>query len=175
MFIFKGLLSNTFFPRNNIANGQALYKDEEVFQNSFYDVSKPTKFIIHGWLSSGSSDTCITIKDSYLKHFDYNVIVVDWSEIAGNYLYPIPMAYTKPVGIFYAALVDFVIDLGTDPKQIHLIGHSLGAHISGFTGGFVKKAKIGRVTGETWLIGNQSNIFVVYSGAIIHVLSINDY
>lgn len=54
----------------------------------------------------------------------------------------------------YAKLLNFLIeDLNTDPKSMHLIGHSLGAHVSGFAGRNVKNGRIGRITG-TFIIKN---------------------
>lgn len=97
-------------------------------------------------MSSGTADTCTRIKDGFLKKYDANVFIMDWSEISGNVLYPIPMSATKSVGDFYSQFLNKLVASGTDPKNIHLVGHSLGAHVSGFAARGVKE-KIGRVTG----------------------------
>ena len=61
--------------------------------------------------------------------------------------------HTETVGKFIGKklVIDILINtLDQNPKKIHTIGHSLGAHISGHIGREVKKrnnAKIGRVTG----------------------------
>lgn len=122
--------------------------DEEVLRRSNYDGSKASKFITHGWLSNGNSTTCIQIKNEYLKAHDYNVIVVDWGAIAGNVLYHIPVANTRNVAEYYAKFLDFLVEHGTEPRNVHLIGHSLGAHISGFVGDMIKKGNVSRITGK---------------------------
>lgn len=78
----------------------------------------------------------------------YNVISVDWSKIANNIIYPLPAILTVPVGETIAEFLHHLIDLkliSTD--QIHLIGHSLGAHVVGACGAEFKHGKIGRITG----------------------------
>lgn len=112
-----------------------------------YDHKKETKLIVHGWMASGKSDMCLLIKDEYLKFNDYNVIIVDWSAIARNMLYPIPMYNTKNVGKYIAKFIDFLIEHGSNPDNIHVIGHSLGAHVAAFAGENLTKGKLGRVTG----------------------------
>ena len=60
---------------------------------------------------------------------------------------------TETVGKFIGRklVIDILINtLDQDPKKIHAIGHSLGAHVSGHIGREVQNsnnAKIGRVTG----------------------------
>ena len=61
---------------------------------------------------------------------------------------------TETVGKFIGQklVADILIStLNQDPKKIHAIGHSLGAHLSGHIGRKVQNinnAKIGRVTGK---------------------------
>ena len=70
--------------------------------------------------------------------------------------------HTETVGKFIGnkLVIDILINtLDQNPKKIHAIGHSLGAHISGHIGREVKKrnnAKIGRVTGRYILVMSLS-------------------
>ncbi|XP_061382922.1 lipase member H-like isoform X2 [Danaus plexippus] len=115
-----------------------------------YNPSKPLVMVTHGWLGSGYSNGTQLIKDAYLATRDVNVIIVDWKE---------PASYTNYITSAYLTdsvaeeISDFVLALskrfelhGTD---IHLIGHSLGAHVVGLTGMKLKDKKfiIDRVTG----------------------------
>lgn len=59
------------------------------------------------------------------------------------------MLMTPRVATYYATFLNFLVDnLNVDPKDMHLIGHSLGAHISGFAGRQVRTGKVGRITGK---------------------------
>ncbi|XP_018564368.1 uncharacterized protein LOC108905824 [Anoplophora glabripennis] len=112
------------------------------------DTSKKTVFVTHGWMSSGKKDNCIIIKNGYLEASDVNVFIVDWSAIAGNIFYVFPMGRTKDVGDYYSRFLNYLVnDMNMDPKDFHLIGHSLGAHVSGFAARGLIKGKVGRITG----------------------------
>ncbi|KAL1490868.1 hypothetical protein ABEB36_011553 [Hypothenemus hampei] len=120
---------------------------QEILKN-YVNISKPTKFITHGWMSGGRKDSSVLIRDGFLHKYDANVFVMDWSAISGNPFYPIPMMATPKVGKHYGKFLNYLVDeLGVKPVDIHLVGHSLGAHVSGFAGRTVKRGKIGRITG----------------------------
>lgn len=88
--------------------------------------------------------------DAFLTQADYNVIQVDWSGPAKS-LYPLAARYTRSVGYYVSLLVvDLNERLGIPYNHIHIVGHSLGAHISGFAGRYVQEitgTKIGRISG----------------------------
>jgi len=77
------------------------------------------------------------------------VIGVDWSSIAEDPMYPVPASLTRAVGSAIAAFLDHLVDVtGINPSDIHLIGHSLGAHVVGSCGSNFNSGTIGRITGE---------------------------
>ncbi|XP_050502000.1 phospholipase A1-like isoform X1 [Diabrotica virgifera virgifera] len=105
------------------------------------------KFITHGWMSKGTADNCVKIKDAFLEKHDFNVFIMDWSSVSGNPFYPVPMEATPHIGQEYAKFINILIGkMNVNPKDIHLIGHSLGAHISGFAGRRTK-GRVSRITG----------------------------
>lgn len=112
-----------------------------------FDKTKPTKIITHGFVNDGNSPACLELKDSYLEYHDVNVIIVDWGPISKNPIYMVPLSKVKSVGEFCGMFGDNLISLGVDPKSIHIIGHSLGAHVSGVCSRSIRKGKIARVTG----------------------------
>lgn len=113
-----------------------------------YDPNLPTKFVIHGWQNSISSPISQQVKNAYLTREDMNVFVVDWSPLAQDTLYFRSALATRDVGRHVGSLIDrMVAERGTNLSSVHIIGHSLGAHTSGFAGSSVRVGKVSRVTG----------------------------
>ena len=76
------------------------------------------------------------------------MITVDWKNGANDLYYPESAANTRVVAAIVGKLVallrdEFLVDL----KNVHLIGHSLGAHICGYIG--TRVPGIGRITGTS--------------------------
>jgi hypothetical protein len=45
-----------------------------------YDVRRPTRVIIHGFQNDATSEVNTLITEAYLRSFDFNVIVGEWTE-----------------------------------------------------------------------------------------------
>lgn len=77
------------------------------------------------------------------------MITVDWGRIAGNKNYMYPVMMTSKIGSRLAKVLDNIVELGMiGPEDIHVIGHSLGAHIAGACGSVFMSGSIGRITGK---------------------------
>ncbi|KAK4887580.1 hypothetical protein RN001_003851 [Aquatica leii] len=105
--------------------------------------------LIHGWLTSYTTTEIQELKDAYLAHYDCNVLMVDWS-IAAMQPYETSYCY---IGIISLQVSKFLCQLSKTADlnlhEIHVIGHSMGAHVAGLTGHFITnkcKTKIGRIT-----------------------------
>lgn len=62
------------------------------------------------------------------------------------------------VGRAVAKLIDLLVEeKDADPKRIHLIGHSLGAHIMGYAGSYTKY-RVSRITGEALILDDSITI-----------------
>ncbi|XP_015903187.1 pancreatic lipase-related protein 2-like [Parasteatoda tepidariorum] len=110
------------------------------------DITHRTVFIIHGFIDSKYYGKWMeSLKDHILLSNDFNVIIVDWSK--GNTLpYTKATANCRVVGAEIALLIENLIKyMNVDPMKVHLVGHSLGAHIAGYAGERLKK--LGRITG----------------------------
>jgi pancreatic triacylglycerol lipase len=73
-----------------------------------------------------------------------NGIAVDWSG-GYHYLYDQAVANTVIAAAVICQLLQVMIDRGVKLEQIHLIGHNLGAHISGYVGR--EFSNLGRISG----------------------------
>ncbi|KAL3175476.1 hypothetical protein MRX96_048464 [Rhipicephalus microplus] len=115
-------------------------------EDSFFNGSLKTKVIVHGFMDSQEVGKWMnTMKDEFLKHDDYNVIVVDWSRGNGP-PYTRATANTRVVGAELALLISTLQNAtNASPADFHIIGHSLGAQIAGYAGERIDK--IGRITG----------------------------
>ncbi|KZC03801.1 Venom phospholipase A1 [Dufourea novaeangliae] len=109
------------------------------------EANRESVLYIHGFMENADSDNVQIIIKAYLDKGDVNVILVDWGEVAIdiNYLYVASQVTVigKAVAESLKKLVE-VIDLNT----LHVVGHSLGAHIAGHIGRFVS-VTLSRITG----------------------------
>lgn len=74
-----------------------------------------------------------------------NVIVVDWKRLA-SYIYFDAVNNTVPVGTYIGQFLEFLEENFINLSTVHLIGHSLGAHIAGIAGAYVG-GRVKRITG----------------------------
>ncbi|XP_023019189.2 phospholipase A1 3 [Leptinotarsa decemlineata] len=115
------------------------------------DKDAPIKFVVHGWQSSGDQDFVKDMAKSYHKIGVHHVYGVDWSpHSTKHYLHS--ARGTKKIGEIVGQFVMNAISNNTDfLRNVHLIGHSLGAQVSGFAGKHIQELttglKVGRITG----------------------------
>lgn len=134
------------YTRKNPTEGHMLkVQNERTIEKSNFDPKRKTKFIIHGFIDTPLSSWVKEMRRELLKHSDWNVIVVDWA--GGSLpLYTQATANTRLVGLELAYFVNFLKDnYGLNPADVHMIGHSLGAHTAGYAGQAIEG--LGRITG----------------------------
>jgi hypothetical protein len=86
---------------------------------------------------------------------NYNVICVDWKQYSTDLSYAIAKARAKHIGKDIARVVSRITKNMTEgTADMHLIGHSLGAHIVGFTGKILTNL-VPRIT------GNSNTIYII--------------
>ncbi|XP_034241771.1 phospholipase A1-like [Thrips palmi] len=113
-----------------------------------FDPKLPVKVIIHGFTNSIRSPAIQLIKNALLESGKYNVIGVDWGRLCRGPWYPGARAHVSGTGAKVAEFLDALVDLQlTRPEDVHLIGHSLGAHVAGIAGKSMTKGKLARITG----------------------------
>ncbi|XP_019643191.1 PREDICTED: pancreatic triacylglycerol lipase-like [Branchiostoma belcheri] len=135
------------FTRNSPYDEQ--YLRHVTLRESHFNSSKDTKFLVHGYMDDRTEEWLVMATDAILDRDDVNVVVVDWGGGAMEMDYPQVAANARVVGAELARFISFLIeDLGVSSRSIHIIGHSLGAHIAGYAGQRLAKSgsKIGRIT-----------------------------
>ncbi|KAK7116287.1 hypothetical protein V1264_001996 [Littorina saxatilis] len=134
------------FTTHNRHNAQILRAgDTNSFHSSHWDKRHDTKIIVHGFTSDGSTSWVVDMTAALLKH-GVNVIVVDWAAGAKGPNYIQAAANTRVVGGQIASLILTAEQLGSAPSHFHIIGHSLGSHIGGYAGSYLK-GRLGRISG----------------------------
>ncbi|XP_029398867.1 hepatic triacylglycerol lipase isoform X2 [Mus pahari] len=123
----------------------------ETLQECGFNSSQPLVMIIHGWLVDGLLENWIWKIVGALKSRQsqpVNVGLVDWISLAHQH-YTTAVRNTRIVGQDVAALLLWLEEsVKFSRSKVHLIGYSLGAHVSGFAGSSIRgKNKIGRITG----------------------------
>uniref|UniRef100_A0A8D2JQ83 phospholipase A1 n=1 Tax=Sciurus vulgaris TaxID=55149 RepID=A0A8D2JQ83_SCIVU len=118
-----------------------------------FNVTAKTFFIIHGWTMSGMLENWLHKLVSALqtREKDANVVVVDWLPLA-HQLYTDAVNNTRMVGHSVARMLDWLQEKEDfSLRNVHLIGYSLGAHVAGYAGNFVK-GTVGRITAITEVV-----------------------
>lgn len=111
----------------------------------YFDPRRPTKVINHGWRSDGKGEE--QIKSAFFATMDVNVILVNWTSIDSAY-YPVSRSHVPHIAESVADLLDFLSEVYEVPaSSLHLLGQSLGAHISGLAAKRLPPGTVGRITG----------------------------
>ncbi|GBO18622.1 hypothetical protein AVEN_53985-1, partial [Araneus ventricosus] len=141
----------SLFTRSNPRDACFIEPTSEEFDHCPFDPNLETKILIHGFIVTVETyKSFVLIKDALLKNGSYNVIYVHWNRYNGH-PYPQAVKNTVPVGKKIAEFIKFIKKhTGAKYSSFHLIGHSLGAHISGIVGKNV--CNLGRITGTLKLI-----------------------
>lgn len=114
-----------------------------------YEPHKPTVLLIHGFTQSYPDTAWLrhtrALFERHQRLAHCNLFIMDWSPASKN-AYGQAAAMVSGMGSFLANfLMKLYGELGADRHGIHLIGHSLGAHLAGFAGKRIRP-RIGRIT-----------------------------
>uniref|UniRef100_A0A1A9VZB6 Lipase domain-containing protein n=1 Tax=Glossina brevipalpis TaxID=37001 RepID=A0A1A9VZB6_9MUSC len=122
------------YTKSNPDKYQKIVPTNESINSSNFNVTNPTRIIIHGWGSSKDDYLNRGVRQAWLSQGDFNMISVDWSR-GRSVDYVSSVMATKGVGKKIASFVDFLVkNYDLKLNDLEIIGHSLGAHVAGFTG-----------------------------------------
>uniref|UniRef100_A0A3P9CU13 Phospholipase A1 member A n=1 Tax=Maylandia zebra TaxID=106582 RepID=A0A3P9CU13_9CICH len=131
--------------RKNMDCPQAFNETSLTMENSYFNPSRPTKVIIHGYRARGSKPSWVKrLGQALLRSQDVNVVVVDWVRSA-SFAYNLVVEIYREVAIQISVLINQLQNHGCRLQSFHFIGVSLGAHVAGFVGTLFE-GKIGRIT-----------------------------
>lgn len=137
--VFYHLYTNENPLAAQVINSQNL----AVIENTNYKPQCSTKILIHGWRSGALEQCTQVIKNGYISSTEYdclNIFITDWSRCASNIYYFGPALFVKNVGYRVGGLIEYLVNnLSTPITNIHVIGHSLGAHVAGFAGKYIQE------------------------------------
>jgi len=122
-------------------NRDIKYTQFEVLNQIGFRKDLPTVFVVHGYQSGYAfiEDFQKAYKNDILKTM--NLIGIDWSKGAGTLLYNVAVGRVPLVGNTVGEFIMSAINSNIiqRPDQVHVVGHSLGAHIAGFVGKYMAK------------------------------------
>ncbi|HEY9860301.1 MAG TPA: cadherin domain-containing protein [Candidatus Obscuribacterales bacterium] len=97
------------------------------------DLTAPTYVITHGWGDGGHTDDDFRSLAKGIQDYaaSANILFTDWTDLSSNLNYSEAADDTLSVG---QQLGNFLKDINLDSTTTTLIGHSLGAHVSGIAG-----------------------------------------
>lgn len=146
-WVYEADVEFRLFTRRNPDEYQILHiNDSNSLWNSNFNINNKVKVLTHGWLNHGFSPMPESIKEAYLNVSDLNIVVVDWG-VAANVNYIVASYNVAQVGRLLTEFLNFLIGEGISMNDVHLIGHSLGAHVVGIAGAYVRKGPIDTITG----------------------------
>ncbi|XP_075280432.1 pancreatic lipase-related protein 2 [Opisthocomus hoazin] len=139
-------ISFSLYTRETGNNSQVISAiNSSTIQNSHFSSRRKTSFIIHGFGSTGKKGWVVEMCLLLLEVENINCVAVDWKEGAkGTYVSAVNNI--RVIGAELAYLLEILQKtLSYSPSEIHLIGHSLGAHTAGEAGRRIRGIR--RITG----------------------------
>ncbi|XP_016067602.1 PREDICTED: pancreatic lipase-related protein 2 [Miniopterus natalensis] len=113
---------------------------------SNFQLDRKTRFIIHGFIDKGEESWLTDMCKNMFKVEKVNCICVDWRHGARTD-YTQAVHNLRVVGAEIAFLIQGLsTEMGYSLENVHLIGHSLGAHTAGEAGRRLG-GRVGRITG----------------------------
>nr|XP_029721905.1 pancreatic lipase-related protein 2-like isoform X1 [Aedes albopictus] len=113
--------------------------------SSHFNPRKPLKVIIHGWNANRHQQALTPVQNAYQMLNKYNILAADWENISSK-PYSTARELTRALGYRIGSILSaFMTGQNITAEQVHVVGHSLGAHIAGNVGKYFR-GKLSRIT-----------------------------
>ncbi|CAH0559925.1 unnamed protein product [Brassicogethes aeneus] len=125
---------------------------EESLYNSQFNRANPTKIVVHGFGGGRNFSPSTDMREAYFYKGNYNIIIVDYGTLVREPCLKQMEWAPRFCAKCIAQLIRYLTQhpRGIRADDMHLIGYSVGAHISGLTANYLSPkydGKIGRITG----------------------------
>ncbi|KPI96849.1 Lipase member H-B [Papilio xuthus] len=127
-----------------------------IAQSSCLDRTRPTVVYTFGYNGRVNGPATTAVLTAYIAKRKRNVILLDWEEEAKSGLLGLELGYAvsaapnaKKIGYGLGKALLTLSDAGINLNSIHLMGHSLGAHLMGYAGTWLRERGrvVSRITG----------------------------
>ncbi|KAL7727934.1 hypothetical protein ACLKA6_019495 [Drosophila palustris] len=140
--ISTNAVSFYLYTKSNPTNGQEISSKGSSVAQSHFNKNHPTRFVIHGWTQSYTDSMNTRITKAWLSKGDYNIIIVDWSR-ARSVDYASSVIAVPGAGAKVGEMIKYLnVNHGMSLDTLYVIGHSLGAQVSGYAGKTVGEGRI---------------------------------
>ncbi|KOB71750.1 putative lipase [Operophtera brumata] len=114
-----------------------------------YNIKQTLVIFMHGFTDDPNQFNFAAVNEAFHSKGHCNILALDASPLI-RYLYLRSSTYVRFIGEKLGATLAKIVESGQDHKNIHLVGHSLGAHIAGFAGKtfhLLTGTLVGRISG----------------------------
>ncbi|XP_015516102.1 phospholipase A1 VesT1.02 [Neodiprion lecontei] len=97
------------------------------------NLSQSTVVYTHGLFGTPNWKSSEAIAEAYIKRGNHNVVLLDWASIADTEWFYAGRS-VPGVGYTLATVLNEWVAAGMEVSSLHIVGHSLGAQVSGYAG-----------------------------------------
>ncbi|XP_075390086.1 pancreatic triacylglycerol lipase isoform X2 [Tenrec ecaudatus] len=134
------------YTNENPNNFQEIVADPEIIGGSNFRADRKTRFIIHGFVDKGEENWLSNMCRNLFQVESVNCICIDWKS-GSRTGYTQASQNIRVVGAEIAYFLEVLqASFGYSPSEVHIIGHSLGAHAAAEAGRRFN-GTIARITG----------------------------
>lgn len=128
-------------------------KDQDSLYQSQFNRAHPTKIVVHGFGGGRNYSPSTDMRDAFFTKGNYNVFIVDYGTLVKEPCLKQMEWAPRFCAKCIAQLIRYLTQhpRGVKADDLHLIGYSVGAHISGLVSNYIspeKDGKLGRITGN---------------------------